>query len=367
MLIPRHVRALRDALLAVDPAQIFIPGITPSIVGHPGIRVSTRIENNKKDFQQLGRRHEYTFALADGHKIELSLQLYHSAGVHWRLFAYSVVDDSRQAGMLLSVNLTLSHDGSNILPIKQKLKLATRGVTTDDRSHAVELLASRLRGLGFGVTEDRDIVFSSFDTRTGEFVETSARAFVRDFIVAAVLKGHYMGNKGYELPGLDEVAQPDLNLSSTDALLEAAEDAVADEGAFDPYDQEDARKRIIASIVRRRGQREFRQALIDVYDGKCAVTGCDFEDALEAAHISPYRGDHTNDITNGLLLRADIHTLFDLGHIAVDSGTMKVHVAARLKGTVYQELAGKVLAKRKAGTPRPSPEALDKHRREAGL
>ena len=50
------------------------------------------------------------------------------------------------------------------------------------------------------------------------------------------------------------------------------------------------------------------------YEGKCAVTGCDVPDVLQAAHIFPYMGPETNHPSNGLL-RADIHTLFDLGLI----------------------------------------------------
>ena len=42
------------------------------------------------------------------------------------------------------------------------------------------------------------------------------------------------------------------------------------------------------------------------------MTGCDVVQALDAAHISPYLGDQSNHVTNGVLLRADIHTLFDL-------------------------------------------------------
>jgi hypothetical protein len=54
------------------------------------------------------------------------------------------------------------------------------------------------------------------------------------------------------------------------------------------------------------------------YQGRCAVTSCDAGAALEGAHLRPYRGPESNDVTNGLLLRADIHTLFDLRLLAPD-------------------------------------------------
>jgi putative restriction endonuclease len=92
----------------------------------------------------------------------------------------------------------------------------------------------------------------------------------------------------------------------------------ADIDDFDARNIRDARDRINRSIAVRRGQQAFRAKLIAAYDRKCVVTGCDVEDLLEAAHIQPYRGSHTNHIQNGLLLRSDIHTLFDCRMIAID-------------------------------------------------
>ena len=86
-----------------------------------------------------------------------------------------------------------------------------------------------------------------------------------------------------------------------------------DDDGFDPSNIEDARKRISRMIAQRRGQSAFRNNLFDVYGGRCAITGCEVPDVLEAAHIFPYRGEDTNKVVNGLLLRADVHTLFDCG------------------------------------------------------
>lgn len=127
---------------------------------------------------------------------------------------------------------------------------------------------------------------------------------------------------------------------------------------FDPANQEDARKRIIAEIVRRQGQRAFRKKLIDSYDGKCAVTECALGWVLEAAHISPYLGPDTNRPDNGLLLRADIHTLFDLGLLTVNPDTSAVRVAQQIIDPEYRALDGKKLL---AGKIAPSNSALQEH------
>ncbi|PQV63440.1 HNH endonuclease, partial [Abditibacterium utsteinense] len=81
---------------------------------------------------------------------------------------------------------------------------------------------------------------------------------------------------------------------------------------------EDFEERIPVSIKRRRGQANFRNSLRGAYNDTCAITKCNSHHALEAAHISPYRNVSSNSITNGILLRADIHSLFDLNLIAID-------------------------------------------------
>ena len=130
---------------------------------------------------------------------------------------------------------------------------------------------------------------------------------------------------------------------------------------------QDQRERAIAEVVRRRGQQGFRVALLAAYSGRCAITGCNAVEALEAAHIEPYRGEGSHHPQNGLLLRADLHSLFDLGLLAVDSATMTVQLAPRLRNSAYGKLHGQRL--RSADDPdlQPSRDALDQHRRWAGI
>lgn len=128
---------------------------------------------------------------------------------------------------------------------------------------------------------------------------------------------------------------------------------------FDTEDETDARDHILQTIVRRRGQEAFRRELVIAYEGQCAVTGCNALPALEAAHILPYRGKDTNRVQNGLLLRADIHTLFDLGLIAVESSI--VRVSEKLANTEYVKLEGVTLRKPRHSRFAPSSDALAKH------
>lgn len=141
----------------------------------------------------------------------------------------------------------------------------------------------------------------------------------------------------------------------------------ADTDDFDPTSVEDARERISCSITQRRGQKTFRDDLIATYNGRCAITGCSVLDVLEAAHIHPYRGADTNRVTNGLLLRADIHTLFDCGLLVIDSETMTVLVAPQLKDSEYGAFHGRSLCVPKSPAQKPSAEALNMKREASGL
>jgi hypothetical protein len=141
----------------------------------------------------------------------------------------------------------------------------------------------------------------------------------------------------------------------------------ADDEAFDPSSVQDARQRVLRSIAQRRGQRAFRDALIKAYNGRCAITGCSILDVLEAAHISPYLGPATNKVANGLLLRTDLHTLFDCGLVAINTKSMTVLMAPSLRDTEYGPLHGSKLRAPQNPGSYPSIDALDIHRMATGL
>ena len=111
-------------------------------------------------------------------------------------------------------------------------------------------------------------------------------------------------------------------------------------------------------IEKRRGQPQFREALIRAYGQACALTGCDAEPALEAAHIRPFCEGAASHVTNGLLLRADIHTLFDLGEIQIDPDSLRVRLSERLRTSSYGELEGKRIRLPANDRESPSRDAL---------
>ena len=128
-----------------------------------------------------------------------------------------------------------------------------------------------------------------------------------------------------------------------------------------------ARIEISRSIQGRQGQQDFRQKLLTAYQRKCAITGSTIESLLEAAHIQPYCDGGPFDEANGLLLRADIHTLFDLGLIAINVGNMTVVIHPSLDDTEYGRYANQLIALPSDPKHQPNKPALDQHRREAGI
>jgi putative restriction endonuclease len=144
-----------------------------------------------------------------------------------------------------------------------------------------------------------------------------------------------------------------------DAVLANIEQLLSSQGEFDPKDLIDARTRIDASIVRRRGQFEFRKQLLRAYQGRCAVTACSLHQVLEAAHIHPYLGDDTNVVSNGLLLRADVHTLFDLGLWWINPTNLRGEISEVLRETEYVSIEGPSLYLPEIESERPSRPALE--------
>ena len=80
----------------------------------------------------------------------------------------------------------------------------------------------------------------------------------------------------------------------------------------------------------RLGQGAFRVLVTEAYDRRCAITGERTLPVLEAAHIKPYSDTGPHLISNGLLLRSDLHTLFDDGYVTVTED-LRVEVSKRIK------------------------------------
>lgn len=109
----------------------------------------------------------------------------------------------------------------------------------------------------------------------------------------------------------------------------------------------------------RPGQAQFRDALMKQYKGRCAVSKCAVPETLEAAHVMPHTGDPKWDHPdNGMMLRRDLHALFDAMLWSIDPKTDRIRLAERLKTSPYRKLDGREIDHQVA------PELLEVHFRQ---
>jgi hypothetical protein len=131
--------------------------------------------------------------------------------------------------------------------------------------------------------------------------------------------------------------------------------------AFQFKSPEEAQGRLNRSILMRKGSPQLRTKLLQLYDRRCAMSRCTVEDVLEVAYIVPFLGDHTNNLNNLILLRSDLHVLFDLHLIAIDPNDLTLHIAPWMEGSYYSILKGRSLHLPMNPDLRPDPALLLQH------
>lgn len=124
-------------------------------------------------------------------------------------------------------------------------------------------------------------------------------------------------------------------------------------------------------IKPRLGQGAFRIAVIDAYNRACAVSGGKVLPALEAAHIRPYAEGGTHNVSNGILLRRDIHSVFDAGYVTIDRN-LRFVVSDRVKtdfnnGNEYRRLHGGTISVPSSPQYQPDEAALQWHNEQVFL
>lgn len=171
-------------------------------------------------------------------------------------------------------------------------------------------------------------------------------------------KSNIVQGKRYDLtvePGLSLFAQVQERLSMTNNV----DKKVTIIG--DPKEKYGAP----VSVLPRLGQGGFRIVVTDAYERKCAVTGEKVLPVLVASHIKPYASGGTHDPRNGILLRSDMHTLFDRGYVTI-TDDYHFEVSNKIKedfnnGREYYAHHGKVINIPRQLNQAPSKEYLNWH------
>ncbi len=162
--------------------------------------------------------------------------------------------------------------------------------------------------------------------------------------------------KGYDLtkdPGFSLWNRLQNRLGSTKALSD---------------ENENPRYGHPSMILPRLGQGSFRVIVTDAYERRCAISGEKTLPALDAAHIKPYAETGSHSVNNGILLRKDMHALFDKGYLTITPDS-KVEVSNKIKeefenGKDYYKHKGSSIYLPQDLYRRPSPEFLRWHNEE---
>ena len=132
-----------------------------------------------------------------------------------------------------------------------------------------------------------------------------------------------------------------------------------------PTDEAQPRYGEPIAVLPRLGQGSFRLIVTDSYERRCAFTNSPVLHVLDAAHIRPYSSGGTHAPSNGILLRQDLHTLFDRGYMTV-TPNHQIEVSPRIReefhnGKEYYKLHGEIMRLPKYGERQRSPDSLRWH------
>ncbi|UEP39769.1 hypothetical protein LL998_34075 (plasmid) [Burkholderia ambifaria] len=132
----------------------------------------------------------------------------------------------------------------------------------------------------------------------------------------------------------------DVEVSLQNLVSSSGDSAASDRADAD--DTSPASKKVTIEVERRMKQAAFRLRLGKHYGWQCAVSGAAIKAALEAAHLPGRNWRFDNRVTDGVLLRADLHRLLDAGVARIEGNRFVLDAAARLGE--YARLHGTSLA-----------------------
>jgi hypothetical protein len=125
--------------------------------------------------------------------------------------------------------------------------------------------------------------------------------------------------------------------------------------------QEVVRQKKMVEQAIRPEQQDFSRRIREIYRGKCAVTECVTSAALEAAHIRTQKGLDNNSLANGILLRSDIHALFDRLLVTLSEDGARLEMSPELTDASYNFLKMALVSRPGEGL-RPSMDNIRGHR-----
>ena len=333
-------------------------------------------EIDKKIYDNCLFEKWYKFSLPNQENIEISIQLYENINDHHRLFCFN------DEGMLFSINLTTKDNGVDI-SLEQKISFREgRGENDTEKNELKAIrkekqreLCSLLEKLGFSV-DNNNIELGSFDPIKKKLIDTDPEEFLESFMKISILKGHFQGNKGYELD-IDGIFTKPNNSNSEFPVRPIQEVTPAklfiEDEEQDEVEDEKEQDEIIKDIIKKKKTKEDVlkeleklsmdeisdnkiQTFTESYkrnnraiarikflrDYKCQICQTSIEKRngqfyVEAAHIDPKREQGKETLENIILLCPNHHKEFDLG----DTKILRRHdgmIIIEINGIVHRIL-----------------------------
>ncbi|MBN3032675.1 MAG: HNH endonuclease [Candidatus Saganbacteria bacterium] len=153
------------------------------------------------------------------------------------------------------------------------------------------------------------------------------------------------GNEKFILSGIDLERRDIDAFASKEFRYNKPEDVIPDIRKMRELTDRE-RERVVREVTSRPNQPIFRNNVLTAFNYKCIITGVGLPSVLEAAHIIPVTNSGTDQISNGLCMRSDIHILFDAGHLRIeDNGGIHLSEQAQ-KESVYANLPKRIILPR---------------------
>lgn len=174
----------------------------------------------------------------------------------------------------------------------------------------------------------RALKFQLFDDLLSNLLNDYGKERLK--IALSGLEKHMIYNKYTKDSKLRRIYQKYLALAEVDDVLEEFQEYISEA-------KDDELNKIQVWINQRKNQSKFKLSLLKKYNSQCLISKIKVPELIEAAHIYPHSESGQNNIANGILLRSDLHILFDCGLLCIDPENFNVIIDKSLEKTEYQK------------------------------
>ncbi len=186
----------------------------------------------------------------------------------------------------------------------------------------------------------------NFHLYSSSSLEESMTLVTKAYLITGGSRLFESSKKSIDIGNESPISDTDASISFDELNLESI--AKANESRY-------------TSIRRRQGNVELRSVLLEAYHSQCALTGCDALEVLDAVYLVLDQEANDTKASSGLLLRTDIHLLFERYLLSIDPSSYEIVLSPNVSNSEYGYLEGNSLGLPDNEDDYPSSSALEKH------